>query len=146
MQRRDAALVIQKHFRGHRGRKYFKRKQVMERERVEIEYEKLNRELKADNQYNLKSYLADKKRIREKTGLVDSVSADEIAEVIGESGSIGSGRIRQSGHVSTQLQNFFKPDASKSAASGKDPLSLIAIFAKRNGVIPEQTKERRIGK
>ena len=111
--------MIQKFYRGHRGRKYYKRQQTRERERVEIEYEKLNRELKADSQYNLKTYLAEKKRLREKTGMVDSVSADEIAEVIGESGSIGSGRIRQSAHVSTQLQNFFKPDAGKTAASGR---------------------------
>ena len=69
--------------------------------------------------------------------MADSISADEIAEVIGESGSINSHRIKQSsGQI--QLQNFFKADKSKTSASGKDPLSLISIFAKRNGVVPEQ--------
>lgn len=43
-----------------------------------------------------------------------------------------------------QLQNFFKKDSSKTAASGKDPLSLISIFAKRNGVVPEQAKARTV--
>ena len=101
LKRKDAALVIQKFYRGHRGRKYYKRQQTKEKERVEIEYERLNRELKSDHQYNLKTYLAEKKRLREKTGMAESVGEDEIAEVIGESGSIGSGRIRQSAHVST---------------------------------------------
>ena len=52
----------------------------------------------------MKTYLAEKKKIREKVGLADSVSADEIAEVIGESSSVSQVvRQRQSGAVSAQL-------------------------------------------
>ena len=61
----------------------------------------MNRELKSDTQYNLKTYLAEKKRLREKIGIVDSISADEIAEVIGESGSLTSGAQRPAAGVST---------------------------------------------
>ena len=132
--------VIQRRWRGHKGRKLFKRRQDQERQRVEYEYEKLNNELKSDTQYNLKNYLADKKKIRAKMGMADSISADEIAEVIGESGSVAShAKFQKSGAVSMQLQNFFKTD-NKNAAQQKDPLSLISIFAKRNGVVPNQEK------
>jgi len=75
--------------------------QKREKERIEVEYERLNRELKSDTQYNLKTYLAEKKRLREKIGIVDSISADEIAEVIGESGSLTSGAHRPAAGVST---------------------------------------------
>ena len=86
----------------------------------------------------MKSYLAQMKRIREKHGMVDSVSgADEIAEVIGESGSFGSLKNRNTGGVSTQMQNFFRTDPNKNSATEKDPHSIISIFAKRNGVLPE---------
>ena len=81
--------------------------------------------------------------------MADSIGEDEIAEVIGESGSIGSGRDRQSNPaISAQLQNFFRADANKkTVATERDPNSLISIFAKRNGVIPaEQTKERKLKK
>lgn len=144
----EAALVIQKFYRGYLGREYFKRQSTKEKQRIEFEYENLNRELKNDTQYNLKTYLAEKKRIREKHGMVDSAS-DSIAEMIGESSSAGISKARQrqavSGGVSTQIQNFFNKDSSKTAASAKDPLSLISIFAKRNGVIPEASKSRSIG-
>ena len=86
----DAAQVIQKHYRGYQGREFFKRQSKKEKQRIEFEYENLNRELKNDTQYNLKTYLAEKKRIREKTGMGHSVS-DSIAEVIGESSSAGTG-------------------------------------------------------
>ena len=144
----EAAQVIQRHYRGHQGRQHFKRQSAKEKLRIEFEYENLNRELKNDTQYNLKTYLAEKKRIREKTGMADSAS-DSIAEMIGESssatGNAHARSVRQSGAaVSTQLQNFFKKD-NKTAAAAKDPLSLISIFAKRNGVIPDQTQSRSIG-
>ena len=81
--------------------------------------------------------------------MVDSIGEDEIAEVIGESGSMGSGRYRSGNPaVSAQLQNFFRADANKkNSATERDPNSLIAIFAKRNGIIPaEQTKHRKLKK
>ena len=59
-------------------------------QRLEFEYEQLNRELKNDTQYNLKTYLAEKKKIRKQTGVHDSLREDDIAEVIGESSSIRS--------------------------------------------------------
>jgi len=137
----EAALVIQAHYRGHKGRKQFKKRQGLERQRVELEYEQLNRELKTDSQYNLKSYLAEKKRLRDKMGMVDSESVEQIVEAIGESGSVASHRLRKG---ATQHQNFFRVDSSKSSALGKDPLSLIAIFAKRNGTVPELAKDRKL--
>ena len=88
--------MIQKHYRGYQDREFFKRQSKKEKQRIEFEYENLNRELKNDTQYNLKTYLAEKKRIREKTGMGNSVS-DSIAEVIGESSSgtgNGAGKAR----------------------------------------------------
>lgn len=85
-----AAGVIQKFFRGHKGRKLYSRERAKNKQRIEFEYERLNHELKSDTQYNLKTYLYEKKRLREKSGMADSISVDEIAEVIGESGSVRS--------------------------------------------------------
>lgn len=97
--------MIQKFFRGHKGRKLYSREKAKEKQRIEFEYEWLNQELKSDTQYNLKTYLAEKKRLREKSGLADSISIDEIAEVIGESGSLRSHTkpLRQSQAISAQL-------------------------------------------
>ena len=75
--------------------------------------------------------------------MADSISFDEIAEVIGESGSVRSQMPpKQSSALVTQLQNFFRGDSKKEAAAGKDPLSLISIFAKRNGAVPTYEKGR----
>ena len=54
----DATRVIQRVFRGHQGRKLYKKRAKIERDRIEFEYERLNRELKNDPEFNLKSYLA----------------------------------------------------------------------------------------
>ena len=72
--------------------------------------------------------------------MVDYSVSEEIAEVIGESSSTVNAKARtqnKSGAISMQLQNFFKKDSNKTAAASKDPLSLISIFAKRNGVVPD---------
>ena len=89
-------LTIQKNIRGHWGRQEAKRKFDRERDHIEHEYERLNRELKSNTEYNMKQYLAEKKRIREQTGMMDSIP-DEIAEVIGESSSIKTEKFGQTG-------------------------------------------------
>ena len=140
-----AVIVVQKFYRGWKGRKYYKRELAKEKQRVEFEYENLNRELKNDQQYDLKTYLAEKKRLREKMCMPQvKDTADEIAEVIGESGSLNN-RATKSGAISMQLQNFFKSDKKKESHSGKDPLSLIQIFAERNGAVPTYDKKRPSG-
>ena len=44
----EAVGVIQKFFRGHKGRKLYQREKAKEKQRVEFEYDRLNRELKSD--------------------------------------------------------------------------------------------------
>jgi hypothetical protein len=63
---------------------------------------------------------------------LDSITED-IAEVIGES----SGSAPQISTTSTKLQNLFHPKKT----TEYDPLSLIAIYAKRNGKVPENDKK-----
>ena len=129
----QAALVIQKSLRGHWGRKDAKRALMADRHRIEEEYERLNNELKSNTEYNMKRYLEEKKRIRAMTGMSESIP-DEVAEVIGESSSIKTEKIGTSSNVQ-QFNNFFK-ESKKGNAVERDPLSLISIFAKRNGQVP----------
>lgn len=63
---------------------------------------------------------------------------DEIAELIGESSSTNKAR---GGHGSNMFNHLFK---SKNSID-KDPLSLISVFAKKNGSIPDMVKAPRIG-
>ena len=44
----EAAQVIQKFYRGHQGRELYKRSSAKEKQRIEFEYDNLNRELKSD--------------------------------------------------------------------------------------------------
>ena len=44
------------------------------RHRIEEEYERLNRELKSNTEYNMKRYLEEKKRIRAITGIVSKIT------------------------------------------------------------------------
>lgn len=92
-----AAQVIQKHYRGHKGRQQYRREKNKYRLHIDEEYEALNRELKASNDYNLKTYLAEKKKIRQATGFADSISEDMIPEVIGDSGSLSQHKARGTG-------------------------------------------------
>lgn len=108
------------------------------RHRIEEEYERLNRELKSNTEYNMKRYLEEKKRIRAITGMSESIP-DEVAEVIGESSSIKTEKIGNSG-TALQFNNFFR-ESKRGQAVEKDPLSLISIFAKRNGQVPQAGKE-----
>ena len=98
-----AALTIQKNIRGHWGRKAAKGTLMRHRERIEDEYEQLNRELKSNTEYNMKQYLEEKKRIRSMTGLAESIP-DEIAEVIGESSSLKNEKIGQMGQSAMTVQ------------------------------------------
>ena len=138
-----AALNIQKNIRGHWGRQDAKRQFSRNKARVEQEYLALDRELKSNTEYNMKQYLSEKKRIRAQAGLADSIP-DEIAEVIGDSSSFKNEKFGH-GAMNLQLQNFFK-DNQKGKASDRDPLSLISIFAKRQGVTPQAEKQRGIPK
>lgn len=126
----EAALVIQRFLRGHWGRVSFARMIYVRRHEIDVEYAQFQRDYK-DTNYNIKAYLRDKQRVRKETGL-DSIAEDVIAEVIGES----SGSAHQISTTSTRIQNFF----SEQTKSDYDPLSLIAIYAKRNGKIPENVK------
>ena len=53
--------------------------------RIEYEYEVINRELKASNDYNLKQYLHEKRTLRQNMGMPKDESNDSIAEMIGQS-------------------------------------------------------------
>ena len=54
--------------------------------RIEYEYESINRELKANNDYNLKQYLHEKKELRNQMGIPkDESHEDFISEMIGGS-------------------------------------------------------------
>ena len=53
------------------------------RHKIEFEYDSLNRELKSNNDYNLKQYLHEKKSLRNQMGIVkDESNEDSIAEMI----------------------------------------------------------------
>lgn len=111
---------------------------MAQRHRIEEEYERLNNELKSNTEYNMKRYLEEKKRIRAMTGMSESIP-DEVAEVIGESSSIKTEKIGNSANVA-QFNNFFR-ESKKGHVGERDPLSLISIFAKRHGQIPNTGKE-----
>lgn len=85
-----AAIQIQKRVRGYQGRMEVSRKRRYHARHIQDEYEDLNRELKSGNSYNLKSYLREKKAIREQIGMEDSIKSESIAEQIGgESSTLG---------------------------------------------------------
>ena len=83
---------------------------MRDRHRIEYEYEVMNRELKSNNDYNLKRYLHEKKAIRDKMGLESSESIAEIitSQSLGTSQSHGVAKDHlKSGGASVLLQNFF---------------------------------------
>ena len=86
----------------------------------------------------MKRYLQEKQKIREKTGLKSSEKLESVAEMIGESSS--TNKLPKGSQASTLISALFK---NKSV--DKDPLSLIAVYAKKNGqiLIPKEKRTRR---
>lgn len=103
-----AALIIQRWLRGHWGRHAAKRQRQKLSRDIEEEYGRFDREVKRTREYDLKRYLAEKKKIREKTGL-PSDDMDSIAEMIGESSS--TNKLPKKSHESTVFMELFKQKA-----------------------------------
>ena len=82
--------MIQKFIRGHWGRREAARLLYRHKNAIDEEYARFQREYKSDQGYNLKQYVKDKQKMREKNGFQ---AFEEIAEVIGESSSTTTAQI-----------------------------------------------------
>lgn len=82
-QHRQAALVMQKWFRGWQARKVHAKRIKRTKREIEEEYEDFASTFKANDSFNLNRFLKEKQRLRAKTG-TDVLEEDTISEHLGE--------------------------------------------------------------
>ena len=112
-------MTIQRWLRGHEGRKAAAKQRQKISRQIEEDYGRFDREFKRSREYDLKRYLRDKKKLREKMGLGESM--ESIAEMVSDSQS-----------NKAKPQTIFDAMFKQRTQVDKDPLSLIAVYAKKH--------------
>lgn len=104
---------------------------------IEAEYGQFMQDVKFNREYNMQRFIKDKKKLREKNQIVESI--EDIAEAIGET-SMSFDKPANKKTVAPKVQNFFT-SSNSTASSDNDPNSLIGIWARRNGTVPKEPKK-----